>query len=238
MARVNRPPVRVILIEPAGELNVGAIARVMKNFAVQELVLVQPRCHWLGESARRMAVHAPELLTQAQVAPDLTTALAGCMRAVATLGRTPPGEPLKSVMPWLLQDEEPVALVFGPEDRGLTWAELQLTQRRVTLPTNPDYCSLNLAQAVGICLYEIYQYQHTALPVPTPSPVAPLDALEDYLKDLEDVLLTIGYLYPHTQERRLAKIRHLLHRSAPSVEELALLRGMIRQIRWAMGREP
>ncbi len=236
-SEANGLPVRVILVEPAGELNVGAVARVMKNFAVHHLVLVQPRCDWLGTAARQMAVHAAELLTQAQVVPDLTTALAGCTRAVATLGRTPPGEPLKSVLPWLLADWAPVALVFGPEERGLTWAELQLAQRRVTLPTSPAYASLNLAQAVGICLYEIYQYQAAALPAPNPCPPAPLDALEDYLQDLEAMLLTIGYLYPHTQERRLAKIRKLLQRSAPSAGELALLRGMLRQIRWAIQRE-
>jgi tRNA/rRNA methyltransferase len=66
----------------------------------------------------------------------------------------------------------------------------------------------------------------------------PLDVLEDYLRDLEDLLLTVGYLYPHTRERRMAKIRHLLYRATPTPAELALLRGMIRQIRWAMGREP
>ncbi|MEN9213996.1 MAG: RNA methyltransferase [Gloeomargarita sp. DG02_4_bins_56] len=231
-------PVRVILVEPAGAGNVGAIARVMKNFAVPALVLVRPRCDWLGAAARQMAVHAPEILTQAQVVPDLPTALSDCRRAVATLGRTPPGAPLKSVLPWLLQDAQPVALVFGPEDRGLTWAELQLSQRQVTLPTNPDYCSLNLAQAVGICLYEIYQYRHsTPAPEVTPAdPPVPLQHLESYLADLEDLLLNVGFLYPHTCERRMAKIRHLLHRAAPSGAELALLRGIIRQIRWAIQR--
>ncbi len=230
-------PVRVILVEPAGAGNVGAIARVMKNFAVPELVLVQPRCDWLGAAARQMAVHAPEILTQAQVVPDLPTALTGCRRTVATLGRTPPGEPLKQVLPWLLQDAQPVALVFGPEDRGLTWAELQLTQRRVTLPTNPDYCSLNLAQAVGICLYEIYQFYRTEpVRLPPEPPSASWQEMEDYLSDLADLLLHVGFLYPHTYERRMAKIRHLLHRAAPSGTELALLRGMIRQIRWAMER--
>ncbi len=230
--------VRIILVEPVGALNVGAVARVMKNFGSRELILVQPRCDWLGEKARQMAVHAAEILAQAQVAPDLTTALAGCHRAVGTLGRTPPGEPLRQVLPWLLADTEPVALVFGPEERGLTWAELQLTQRRVTLPTHPDYPSLNLAQAVGICLYEIYQYQQGAPQTATATPTAPLEQIEDYLRDLEDLLLRVGYLYPHTRTRRMAKIRHLLHRAAPTPAELALLRGMIRQIRWAMRRQP
>jgi len=232
--------VRIILVEPAGEWNVGAVARVMKNFGSRELFLVQPRCDWLGEKARQMAVHAAEILIQAQVVPDLATALAGCHRAVGTLGRTPPGEPLKQVLPWLLADTQPVALVFGSEDRGLTWAELQLTQRRVTLPTSPDYYSLNLAQAVGICLYEIYQYQQQ-YPQPNPASAGhsvPLELIEDYLRDLEDLLLSVGYLYPHTRKRRMAKIRQLLHRAAPSAAELALLRGMIRQIRWAMGRKP
>ncbi|MCS7030893.1 MAG: RNA methyltransferase [Gloeomargarita sp. SKYG116] len=232
------PAVRIVLVEPAGALNVGAIARVMKNFACRELVLVQPRCDWQGDEARRLAVHAADILTTACMAPDLTTALAGCVRVIATLGRTPPGEPLKAVLPWFLHDMAPVALVFGPEDRGLTWAELQLAHRQVTIPTHPDYPSLNLAQAVGICLYEIYQFSQTHVAPPPPQPPAPVDALEDYLADLENWLLEIGYLYPHTRARRMAKIRHLLHRAAPSAEELALLRGMIRQGRWAIQAKP
>ncbi|MCS6782545.1 MAG: RNA methyltransferase [Gloeomargarita sp. SKYBB_i_bin120] len=232
------PAVRVILVEPVGALNVGAVARVMKNFACQELVLVQPRCAWQSQEARQMAVHAGEILAQAQVVPNLTQALAGCVRAIATLGRTPPGEPLKSVLPWLLQDAAPVALIFGPEDRGLTWAELQLAHRQVTIPTYPDYPSLNLAQAVGICLYELYQYGQADIPPVPPEPPAPVEALEAYLADLEDWLLRIGYLYPHTRARRMAKIRRLLQRAAPSAEELALLRGMVRQGRWALQAKP
>ncbi|MEN9207903.1 MAG: RNA methyltransferase [Gloeomargarita sp. GMQP_bins_120] len=231
------PAVRVILVEPAGPLNVGAVARVMRNFACRELVLVQPRCDWQGEEARRMAVHAADVLITAQVQPDLLTALTGCVRAVATLGRHPPGEPLKAVLPWLLQDVAPVAVVFGPEDRGLTWAEVQLAQRQVTLPTHPDYPSLNLAQAVAICLYEIYQYGREHPPAPSAA-VAAVDEVEAYLQDLESLLLQIGYLYPHTRARRMAKIRRLLQRAAPSGAELALLRGMIRQARWAMQSKP
>lgn len=231
------PAVRVILVEPAGPLNVGAVARVMRNFACRELVLVQPRCDWQGEEARRMAVHAADVLLTARVQPDLLAALTGCVRAVATLGRHPPGEPLKAVLPWLLQDAAPVAVVFGPEDRGLTWAEVQLAQRQVTLPTHPDYPSLNLAQAVAICLYEIYQYgrEHPLAPA---AAVAAVDEVEAYLQDLESFLLQIGYLYPHTRARRMAKIRRLLQRAAPSPGELALLRGMIRQARWAMQSKP
>jgi tRNA/rRNA methyltransferase len=191
-----------------------------------------------------MAVHAADVLTQAQVVPSLSEALSGCYRAIATSGNIHPSMPPESprtVLPWLL--EKPSALIFGREDRGLTSQELGYSQRQVMIASDPAYTSLNLAQAVGICCYELRQAilgLNDAIP-PTPLPVqesiepeATLAELDPYLQHLEALLLRIGYLHPHTAASRMQKFRGIYQRSQLSKAEVALLRGILRQTEWAI----
>ncbi len=152
--------IRIVLVEPAGPLNVGSVARVMKNMGLHQLVLVNPQCDHLGEEARLMAVRAADILETAKVVETLPAALVGCVRAIATTGDdgrslpTPLEEPAEA-LPWLL--EAPSALIFGREDCGLTNAELNRAQRLIRIPSSDAYTSLNLAQAVAICCYELYR---------------------------------------------------------------------------------
>jgi tRNA/rRNA methyltransferase len=156
---------RLILVEPAGPLNVGAVARVMKNMGLYQLVLVNPRCHPQDPLARQMAVHGADILDRARVVGSLAEALAGCQRVAATTGRQQPQaqtlETPEAVMAWLLpahpQDPLRAALIFGPEDRGLSNQELVLAQRWVRIPASDTYPSLNLAQAVGVCSYVLHR---------------------------------------------------------------------------------
>jgi tRNA/rRNA methyltransferase len=104
---------------------------------------------------------------------------------------------------------------------------------------------MNLAQAVAVCAYELrmaalspaaeWASPTPAVALPPLAPPAPHAQLEGYLQDLETLLLTVGYLHPHTRASRMEKIRQLYQRSLPSENEVALLRGMIRQLRWALG---
>lgn len=249
--------IRIILVEPAGSLNVGSVARVMKNMGLRHLVLVNPHCDHLGAEARQMAVHAPEILAAAQVVETLPQALAGCIQAVATLGRSSPStfqlETPRQALPWLLEGgtlkQNPLeqstanyaALIFGPEDRGLNNAELHHAHRFVCIPADPAYPSLNLAQAVAICCYELHQ--HAQLPLVAtqvfsapqlPAAAAPLEELERFYQHLETFLLKVGYLYPHTASSRMKKFRRLFHRTMPNPEEIAMLRGILSQTEWAM----
>ncbi|WP_035992693.1 RNA methyltransferase [Leptolyngbya sp. KIOST-1] len=245
--------IRIVLVEPAGPLNVGAAARVMKNMGLRHLVVVNPQCDLGGEEARRMAVHGADVLAAAQVVTSLPEALAGCERAIATTGRLhrqdQPLEPPEVALPWLLapdpQASFAAALLFGPEDRGLSNDELVYAQRWVRIPASDSYPSLNLAQAVAVCSYLLHrQALTTALEQTFPAqppdaavaPLAPLDQMEGFYRDLEIVLLKIGYLYPHTAASRMAKLRRLLHRAGPNSKELAMLRGILRQVNWAIDR--
>ena len=154
--------VRIILVEPAGPLNVGSVARVMKNMGLDRLWLVNPKCDRNSKEARLMAVHGADLLESAKEVATLPEALVGCNRAIATTARKR-DLPIKlesprAALPWLLEDGVTSALIFGPEDRGLNNIELNYAQRFITIPSSPKYPALNLAQAVAICCYELYQF--------------------------------------------------------------------------------
>jgi tRNA/rRNA methyltransferase len=241
------PPLVVVLVEPGGPLNVGSVARLCANFGVEQLRLVAPRCDPLGEEARRMAVHAAGLLERATHHPTLTTALADCRRVVATSGRREGGPlPLQSpeaCLAWLADgpSSQPVALVFGREDRGLSNAELLQAGRLLTLPTAPAYSSLNLSHAAAVALHAWHRQGQAPErpperpPHPSPQWSEPCQRgeLEALLDDATALLLEVGFLYPHTAEARMAKVRALLQRASVQSSEVALLRGMVRQLRWA-----
>jgi tRNA/rRNA methyltransferase len=240
--------IRIVLVEPAGPLNVGAIARIMKNMGLHQLVLVNPQCDPLGSEARQMAVHAADILEAAQSVGGLPLALEGCQRAIATTGRVQTTqanlESPRAALPWLLQDGPSPgqsALIFGPEDRGLSNDELKYAQRFLRIPTSEAYVSLNLAQAVGVCCYELHQSLAAPAPLnsilPVPLPDAPMEALEGFYQHLESLLLQIGYLYPHTADSRMKKFRQLLNRAYPSAAEVAMLRGILSQAQWALGQK-
>lgn len=246
--------VRIVLVEPAGERNLGSVARVMKNMGLQQLVLVNPQCDVRSEDARRMAVRAAEILDEAVVVPDLASALDGCHRIAATVGREETqAESLRSVVPWLLpsnsgasilnssslnssipQSQFQTAIIFGREDHGLGRFELKYAQRLITIPSNPDYPSLNLAQAVGICCYELHQYLLEDEPSLAAPIAAPFQLINAFYVGLEELLLTIGYLHNHTAESRMRRFRVLLDRAVPSAHEMTMLMGILRQMRWAI----
>lgn len=283
--------VRIVLVAPAGPLNVGSVARVMKNFGLTQLVLVAPQCDPLGPEALKMAVHARDILSSARQVETLPEALSGCAWAIATTARTrgfnAPLELPEVAFSALLGEREAgsperaveTALIFGPEDRGLSNQELAYAQRFVKIPTDPGYGALNLAQAVAVCCYELYLKALRAAAVPqaeqnltntlrnsplsaTQSPIdhsagrqgpdqqlpaqvkqnsakpeqAKLDELEGYYQHLESLLLEVGYLYPHTAASRMRKLRQLLHRASPTSNEVALLRGILRQVEWALSQ--
>lgn len=242
--------IRIVLVEPAGPLNVGSVARVMKNMGLSQLILVNPQCDPQDVQAQHMAVHGRDVLDGAISVQTLPEALAGCQRAVATTGRIHPQsqglDTPEEALPWLVSEpgHDPLttALIFGPEDRGLSNEELGYAQRWVRIPACDDYPSLNLAQAVAICSYVLHRSALGAdaevAPAPLPEPPAALDQIEGFHQDLEAILLKIGYLYPHTAASRMAKLRQLLHRAEPNSQELAMLRGVLRQVNWAVGQYP
>jgi tRNA/rRNA methyltransferase len=190
-----------------------------------------------------MAVHGLPLLQAAPVLPTLAAAIADCGRVVAASGRTegswPAPVPPPQALGWLLggaQDREPAALVFGREDRGLSTDELLQAGRVLQIATAADHPSLNLSHAVAVVLHELQGLRGAAPaadPLPEPCPRSQIEAA---LADAEALLLEVGFLHPHTAHARMARVRALLQRAQPDRREVALLRGMVRQLRWATRR--
>jgi len=240
----------LVLVEPAGPLNVGSVARLCRCYGIEDLRLVAPRCDPLGDEARRMAVKGWPLLQRAAVFPTLAAALADCGRVVASTGR-PEGEPLPledpdDALTWLLAGEraQPSALVFGREDRGLSNDELLQAGRLLQIPTPTPHGSLNLSHAVAVVLHDLHRLgRRGPARLQTPAPQAPVGedpcprgVLEAMLDDARELLLEVGFLLPHTASARMAKLRALLQRGQVSGPEVALLRGMVCQLRWASRR--
>jgi tRNA/rRNA methyltransferase len=136
---------RIILIEPAGPRNIGSIARVMKNMGLTQLHLVNPECDPLSDEARQMAVHASEILETARLHTNLLSALTGCQRITATLGRDSdrPTSTPRQILPWLTDPNRTnttapdCAILFGREDHGMSNQDLDLAQKYLTIPTSP-----------------------------------------------------------------------------------------------------
>ncbi len=231
---------KVVLVEPAGPINVGSVARLCENFSVEELRIVSPKCDYLAQEAKMMAVKGVKILEKAKIYKDLNSALSDCSRIIATCGRKEHGEiPLhsnKDALIWSLKSgtDETIALVFGREDRGLSNEELLKANKVISLNTSENYPSLNLSHAVAIILHQFNQFNELDLIKYTAKASYPakLSRLEDCLNDAGSLLLDIGFLMKHTYKAKMTKIKKLLLRSEIKDEEVALIRGIISQARW------
>ncbi|TYO96698.1 tRNA/rRNA methyltransferase [Geothermobacter ehrlichii] len=225
----------VVLVEPQQPGNIGMVCRAMANFGIRDLRLVNP-CQYLHPEARKFAVAGHSLLGDAATFSDLAAALADVHLAVAATRR---GGRLRGtlhpscMLPDLVAELPPggkAALVFGREDHGLTNEELALCTAGVRIPSSEDVGSLNLAQAVLALLYELHR-QPAPAAVPAPAADLPEHAeLEAMFRQMEEVLDRVGFSNPACPGATFFRLRRLLARARPDREELALLRGLWRQL--------
>jgi len=234
--RSNLGRVRVVLINTTHPGNIGATARAMKVMGLTSLHLVTPKVFPHAE-ATAMASGADDILQRAVVHDSLDSALSGCALALGTSAR------LRSLpMPMFdarraarqaLQESgaHDVALLFGRERYGLTNEEMMRCQYLVNIPANPEYSSLNLAQAVQIMAYEL---RVAALGVADVS-LPPLDwepvddrQLELFFEHLEQTLLDIRFLNPKQPKKLMMRLRRLFNRARPDQNELNILRGILK----------
>lgn len=231
--------ISVILVRPQTPGNIGAAARAMHNMGLHRLVLVAP-AHFPHPEARMMACHAEPLLQQAEVYDSLAAAIAPCHWLVGTSARrreyrNPPLTPraLARRLPALQAQHPHIGLVFGPEDTGLTTAELDLCNDLVVIPTAPGASSLNLAQAVLVLSYELLHAQDE-LPAPDAPLLASVDDIEDLYQHLREAFSMHGFSGTHAIERSLMGIRRICERAGLERRDVRLLRGVARQLAWAL----
>ena len=235
--------IRIVLVKPEGSRNIGSIARVIKNFGISNLYLIQPKRDILSQSARDMAVHAVDLLEKAHVVSNLEEALGDCDLVIATTAKerslpTPLNPAFHSLQQ--VSQYQQVAILFGPESRGLSNEELNYAHEWIRIPTSPEYPVLNLAQAVGICCYQLFMFQNQqTTPTPkkeekTKDQPASMIEIHQYIEQLTDYLVHIRFLQPATVKDRMEKFQRLIIRSHPKKREIAMLRGIVSHSRWAI----
>jgi tRNA/rRNA methyltransferase len=236
--------VRVVLVEPQEPMNVGAVARAMRNFGLARLYLVNPAPRvgppWARE-AYWLAVHAEEILDRAVAVDSLMEALADVELVVATTGRPRELYPAPVVPAWevparVLSVEGEVALVFGRETFGLTNEELALAHVVGTIPTAPEQPSLNLAQAVVVFAYELFKAVVGEERFPREE-LAQVAALEAFFEDLGRYVLEIGFTDQNRFPHAMRRLRRIFHKARLTPGEVQMLRGLLHRSRYQMRKK-
>ncbi len=237
--RVRLDRVAVVLFRPRLAENVGAVARAACNMGLKRLIAVQPLDLDFDRMAMMATGHAVELLNRLEVYDDLAAALAPFQYVVGTTARLggvrsdylTPREVAQKLIE--LSAHNDIALLFGPENFGLTNEELPLCHALVTIPT-ADCSSLNLAQAVMVLAYELF----TALSdKPHFSPrLANTRELESMYTMLQATLLKINFISHLNPEHWMFNVRRLFHRHGLRAREAQVIKGICRQIDWYVGK--
>lgn len=227
-----------VLVRPRQAGNVGSAARAIKNMGFNDLRLVAPGEAAAGRVAAAMAVHAGDVLRGARRYDELGAALADCTLAVGTTCRAGLYRSgvvaLREAAAQLIAEAAAnrIAIIFGPEDTGLVNRELKLCQRLVTIPTAPEYPSLNLAQAVMLTAYELMMAAGAARLMPPAQPYAPAPEIDAMMERMSQALVSIGFLPAENPEHIMFALRAIFGRAGLSVREVDILSGIARQIRW------
>lgn len=242
---IEAPGPVVILVEPQLGDNVGAAARAMANFGLSRLRLVKPRDGWPNPRAWVAASGADRVLDQAALFETVEAAVADCTFLLATTARAHdqakpvigPAEAAEAMAPRVAAGET-VGLLFGRERYGLENQEVALADRIVTLPVNPAFASLNLAQAIVIVAYEWFKRVNGALPfsMPVKSDPATKEQLLAFFETLERELEKVEFFRPpEKRETMVINMRNIIQRMAPTRQDIQTLHGIIMAI--AEGRK-
>lgn len=233
---MNFDRITIVLKNPRYPENIGAVARAMRNMGFSRLVTVAPENFDL-QRVKKLATHeAAKIVDRIACFDHLSDALADMQYVVGTtarLGRQRPViQSLSSVADRLISitQQNRVALLFGPEDRGLTNVDLQLCHIVINIPT-ADFSSLNLAQAVMIICYELLRTGRDGNPKPAPR-LASRHELDGMYTTLKDILLRIDYIGRDNPDYWMNKIRRFGNRIQLRAGEVSVIRGVCRQIDW------
>lgn len=238
--RIQLENIAIVLHRPRVSENIGAAARAMCNMGIRRLIVVAPKQRD-PKRILKMATHAAaEVVEQIEYVETLEQALAPFNLVVGTtarLGRRrqvfdSPAKLARELIP--VSRSNHVALLFGPEDRGLTAEDLRLCHWLVNIPTS-EFSSLNLAQAVMVLCYALFVTGRQGKTVPAPR-LAERHELDGMYTQVQDILVRINYINPENPEYWMDKIRHYFTRMQLRAREVSVIRGICRQINWYAGK--
>lgn len=231
----------IILVEPQLAENIGAAARAMLNCGLSELRLVQPRPEWPSDRARSTSAGAEAVLDAADVFRSLVDATSDLQRVYATTGRArdlvkqvmTPRQAIAEMRAELARGER-VGVLFGPERTGLLNDDVAVADGVITVPLNPEFSSLNLAQAVLIVAYEWFKADDRTAPVAlhhgTSSP-ASKGHLMSFMTRLEAELDACGFLRnPEMRPAMVRNIRAMFGRAELTDQEIRTLHGILTEL--------
>ena len=220
--------IRVVLVNPKYEGNIGAVARSMANFGLGELVMVQPCA--IGDDAYRRAKHGSDILDDARIVETFAESLQDCYLVVGTSGIISENDKNYVRLPISARElgerihhsDGKVALLFGREDMGLFQEELKRCDVLVTVPSHPDYPILNISHAATVVMYEIFQHQKKVYH----PPVAGEDETRLMYEFFDDLLDAVDYP-KHRRENTSIMFRRMIGRSVPSKWEFRTIMGVL-----------
>lgn len=234
--KINPDHVAIVLNRPRYPENIGSAARAMKNMGFSRLVVVDPENYDM-EKIQRLATHAArDVVEGIKLFADLVTALSSFHYVVGTTARmgaqrqmvSPPTELASKLI--AVAAENQVAVVFGSEDRGLTNDDIRLCHALINIPT-ADFSSLNLAHAVMIVCYALFNASRPATKTFVPR-LATRHELDGMYAQVREILVRINYILPENPDYWMNKIRFYLSRLPLRAREVAVIRGICRQIDW------
>jgi tRNA/rRNA methyltransferase len=234
--KVKMNNIAIVLHRPHFPENIGAAARAAKNMGVGRLIVVDPRDCDLTRVLKMATHNAEEMVTEMDVFDDLRKALESFHYVVGTTARTGSHRQTVRTPRRLAEDlvkisqNNQVAILFGPEDRGLANKELQYCDGLVTIPT-AGFASINLAQTVMILAYELFLASTDAPKNPVPR-LANRDELEGMYDHLKETLTKINFINPQNPEYWMTGFRRFFSRIGLRAREVKLIRGLCRQLDW------
>lgn len=226
--KINLDSIHIILVRPKFPENIGSVARAMKNMGLNKLIIVNG-CSPFHINAFKLASGASEILERAEEFLTLREAISEMGLVVGTTSREgkerypliAPKDLVKELIP--ISKNNLVGLVFGSEREGLTNEELSLCHIYSKIPSNDEFPSLNLSQAVMIFCYELFKSQTI---IKKTRQLARSDQLEKMFQHMEKTLLNIGFLEPKNPKRMMRVLRRIFGRSKMDEREIRILQGI------------
>jgi tRNA/rRNA methyltransferase len=236
LAGIKLDNISIVLNRPRYPENIGAAARAMQNMGIGNLVVVAPRNCDLTRILK-MATHAAaDVVEEMRIAGTLADALGPFSFVVGTTARLGRHRPVIDSPARLARELIPisrcnnVAVLFGPEDRGLTNEDIRLCHRLVNIPT-AAFASINLAQAVMIICYELFGAGRTEI-AGYPPRLANRHELDGMYEQMKEILVRIHYINPENPDHWMDRIRHFFTRLQLQARDVSIIRGICRQINW------